>query len=528
MSGVGKGKGGVVIEHNLTDSVTAKFLIERVARFRLTHRWLSVAFLWLLLLSATLVVALWFSARPGLFFIVTLWAGALSSTLLPIRSQLWLFWVMLPFMGLLKRLVFLDGTAGIIEMYLVLATQDIVLGIILFKFILYISLSSRVDIDALDVAVGVFGLYSMLSALFLSSNVPFIARLATVESRIWPMVMYFLAANYLNRSRDLERLTRLTIAAAVVVALYGVFQFFGGFLPFEEAWYARATTSSNVAHIQHDIQEASVFRTFATMDSHGTYGIFLGLGLILAWARRGRLGAFLWLSVSFIITLGLILSFTRYTWIMPPIAGGFILLFRYRRIKPLLNLQGLRRGSRLLLIVVGSFLIFYLLLSNLYGTQLISGTHPYLRRSFGTSTLYARLQWRNYLSTQRISILGEGLASVGYMARKFGFESSDVQFHNIFVDMVESMGVIGLGLFLWLLYLLFRRARLSVQIQSDAQTHRSLAAVFGLILAMLTVGHFNGAVFYFGRALPHYFWGFCGVLTHYNKQGVFLPERRET
>ncbi|MBC8492606.1 MAG: hypothetical protein H8D43_02380, partial [Chloroflexi bacterium] len=289
----------------------------------------------------------------------------------------------------------------------------------------------------------------------MSSKVPFATRLAAVESYVWPMVMYYLAAYHLSRSRDVDALSRLITGSAVVVALYGIHQFFGGLLPFEEAWLARATTSISAFHVQFNIQAFGVFRTFATLDSSGTYGLFLGMGLILAWARHFRLGTLLWLGAPFLMAFGLILSFHRFTWIMPAIAAAFVLLFRYRRIKPLFNLQKLHRASLVLLAMIGSFVVFYAVVSNLAGTSLVTTANPYLRRALTTSTLYARVRWTSELS--KISLFGQGLASEGGIAGKFGGETMDVYLHNLFADILESMGIVGLGLFLWLLYLLFKR-----------------------------------------------------------------------
>lgn len=497
----------------------AIFLVHRLGNLTSFRRLLGLAGL----STAIVWVALhWLSPYPAVALILILWVGALGTVVLPVRLQLLLFWALLPFVGLLKRLVFLDESAGTTQMYLVLATQDIMLIVVLLKLFLK-ALHSRVSIRLLlvDIAVGLFGIYSLLSAVLFSSNVPLTARLAAVESWVWPMAMYYLGACYLNRSKDINTLSNLIIGSAVIVALYGMYQFFGGLLPFEEAWFARVTTSINVARLREEIYRAGVFRTFATMDSHGTYGLFLGMGLILAWVRRFRLGIFLWGLCSLIIALGLILSFTRYTWIMPPIAAGFIVLFQYRKIKPLFNLQKLRQGSLLLLAVVGAFFPFYVAMSNLYGMQLISSSNPYLVRAFGTGTLYARLQWMSLPSLRNIGLLGKGLAAVGYFARKFGFETTDVNFHNIFVDMLDAMGVAGLGLFLWLLYLLFKRIIANIEVQSDARKRRGVVGLFSLILAMVVVSHFNGAVFYYGRAVPYYFWGLCGILAHYERENLY-------
>lgn len=478
-----------------------------------------------ILLGGTAAVALFVGMfvlvagfQPTLAFIFLFWVGVLCTIFLSVEKQLLLLWVMLPFVDTFKRMVWLDADAGTMEMYLVLIAQDIIVAGILLKIALaFLKSDLKVRFRAVDGAVALFGLYSLSSAL-LTPGVPLIGRLATAGLWVWPISAYFLAARYLSGPRQVNQVTKLMVALAFIVALYGIHQFFGGFFPYETAWFERATNSANIAHLQYDAS-VGVFRTFGTMDSHSSYGIFLGIGLILAWAWRQRLGLPLWLGLSLIIAFGLALSFTRFTWAMPIFAAGFIFLFSYRKIRPLFDLKNWRRASWLLLGIVGAFFAFYLMMVGLYGRQLVPVSSPYLYRALGTGTLEARLQV-NSVSIGRLKsagLTGRGLAGSGFFARKFGFESKDVDYHNIFVDMLDSMGVLGLSIFLGLLYLLFKQSIKTIESQTRWQTRRVLVALFGLVLAMLTVGHFNGAVFYFGRALPYYFWAICGILAHYHE-----------
>lgn len=457
--------------------------------------------------------------RPAMLFISLLWFGALLTVVLPIRSQLIFFWLILPFVDLMKRIIYLDQNSSVVDTYLVLATQDIILLVVVLKiFVSALHSPLKIHWRTSDTALACFVIYSLFSALA-SAGTPLIARVATIGMYVWPMVMFYLAARYLSDATSLNKLFKLTITLAVIVALYGIWQFFIGVLPYEVAWIERAAdTSANVAHLLYDASRG-VFRTFGTLDSHSSYGIFLGIGLILTWADRYRLGWLLWAIVSLIQFVGLILSFTRFTWLMPILALGFIFLFSYSKIRPLFSLQRWRKASLLLMGIIASFFIFYALMSGLYGHNLVSSSNSYLLRAFGTGTLEARLQVNSLqVENARTFLLGKGLAKTGFFARKFDFESRDVNYHNIFVDMVDSMGLIGLGLFLWFLYSLLKQSLLNIKSLTDLRTRRLMISIIGLVLAMITVGHFNGAVFYFGRAIPAYFWAFCGIIAHYDKR----------
>jgi hypothetical protein len=470
------------------------------------------------------------SLHPSMALIFILWVGVLGTCALSERSLLLLFFAFLPFVNLLKRLVYLDATAGSTEMYMVLASQDLLLGVVVLKAIgTAVRQKVWLRFSSVDGAVCALGLYSMLSIVLFSRGAPWTAQLAALENLVCPMIMYFLAAYYLNRSRDLLSLSKVIIIVVLIVSLYGIQQFFIGLNSFEQAWFADTDTASKfVQQMQRDLKVYGIFRTFSTMDSHGCYGILLGIGLMLAWARRYRLGVPVWVAVSLIIAFGLILSLTRYTWIMPVMAAAFVFLFQFHKIRSFFTERNPRQISCIVMaVLIGSFFALTLILSSLYRAELVSLSNPYIRRAFETNTLYARLKWRDILSAQDISILGNGLANIKRFAEKFGFESGDISYHNIFIDMLDSQGVIGLTLFLLLLYLLFKRAVTAVQVtQTDALARRLLVALFALVVAMLWAGHFNDAVFYHGRVIPYFFWGFCGILAHFDSKNEIAEEEK--
>jgi hypothetical protein len=466
------------------------------------------------LIAAGSVIIYGLINRPAIVFVAILWGIAIATMIVPVRSQLLIFWALIPFADFLKRLVFLDPGAGTVEMYLVLGAQDILLLTVVVKFILVlIRKPLTLNMRKADFAVALFGLYAFVSALT-SPNAPIQSRIAAVGLRVWPVFFYFIAAHYLNNLSMVKLITKITVVLAFIVAMYGIQQFFVGLSPAEVAWMSREGSSQNVAHLQKD-QERGVFRTFGTMDSHTSYGIFLGMGLILIRAVRRWLGHFLWIILSIIVLVGLIISFTRLTWLMPLLAVGYILLFSIRKIRPLLDLKRLRRASLLLLVVIGSFAVFYGMMSFLYGRKLFSTSNPYLSRALTTGTLEARLRLDYLWGGGEVGLFGKGLANSSYFALRFNLETSDVNYHNIFIDMTEELGILGLLIFIWLLYEMFKNAIRNISLQTHPYSRGILVAYFGLILGMITIGHFNGAVFYFGHAMPFYFWGICGILTHY-------------
>ena len=472
----------------------------------------------LLALGVGWIAAYAVSPHPFMAIILVLWIGVLTAFVLSERSLLLLFFILLPFINLLKRLIFLDQTVGSTETYMVLAAQDLLLGGVVLKALMRaVQEKSWLRLSGVDGAVCAFGLYSMFSAVLFSTGAPWTARFATFESQVWPIVMYFMAARYLNRRRDLITLSNVIIIFTSFVAFYGIYHFIWGLNSFEQAWYGDIeTASSNVLHMERDLELYGIFRIFSTLDSHGAYGIFLGIGLIIAWARLFRLGTLAWLGASLLMVFGIIISFTRYTWVMLIVAGICILALQSKKLMSRINIRNIRQTTGVLLAgLIGSFFILTLILSSLYRTELVSPSNPYVHRAFETNTLYARIQWRDLLSARDTSMLGNGLATTGRFAGKFEFESKDINYHNIFIDMMDSLGLFGLTLFLWLLYLLFKRAFVIIRYLDDVLAQRLLVALFALVLAMLWVGHFNGAVFYHGRVIPYFFWGFCGILVHY-------------
>lgn len=481
-----------------------------------------------LLLSIGIIVTIFFllvQDQFAILFIALLWSCAIATSLLSIRMQLLILWAILPFIDLLKRVVYSDSNASTLHVYLILITVDLIIFSALVKdFLGLLQKPFRINLTKVDYSVLLFGTFSLFSAM-LVSNAPLIARLATTGMWVWPMVAYYLFAKYFNSKEHIRTLIKLTVILGIVVAIYGVKQFYFGFFPFELEWFLRAESSSNVSHLQAYYVKRGVFRTFGPMDSHSSYGIFLGIALISTWILRPFLRRNLWIIISILLTFGLFLSFTRFTYLMPAFSALFIIIFVYNRIRPVIDFRKLRRASWLLIGVVCSFFIFYIVMNLLYGNTFIpSFSNPYLQRVLGTGTLEARLSLDNFISTiSWQNPLGSGLANSSFFARKFEFSSADVNYHNIFLDMIGSMGLISVTIFLSFMYFLFRHSLAIINFESNTQARRVLYGLFSLILAMLIVGHFNGAVFYFGRAIPVYFWAICGILAHYKLENPSEP-----
>ena len=452
------------------------------------------------------------------FFIITiLWFSAFATFILPIRHQLIILWIILPFIDFIKRLAYYDFNTTNTQIYLILFATDVILFLVLFKDI-FGSLTKpiKINLTFLDIAVFLFFLISLFSSLVLS-KAPIIARLATSGMWVWPMVAYYLFGKYFN-TRDLVfPLIRLSVLIGLVVALYGIRQFFWGYLPFEEEWFLRASSSENVSSLQAYHIKRGVFRTFATMDSHSSYGIFLGITLIFSWII-GPVKRHLFSIISyFILIFGLILSFTRFTYLMPIIAAAFIVIFIFERIRPIIRFRKFRRVSWMLICIIFSFFIFYLIMNFLYNYDVVPAlSNPYLKRVFGTGTLSARLRIEDFYSAgSLLSLFGSGLANSSFFASKFSFSSSDVNFHNIFLDMIGSLGIIGILSFIAFMYFSIRHSLFLIYLEQDLKSRRLLIGLFSLVIGMLIIGHFNGAVFYFGRAIPVYFWAIVGILAHY-------------
>lgn len=493
--------------------------VTRIWRHGFRDLWLLLVFVGLASFVVYVSRVIAFGGDRFTIFALSILLVAATTIVLPIRIQLLLFWIWLPFIDFLKRLTFLDSEPRSAQ-YLMLIGPDILLVMIVLKLLLLVLHSPvRRRWSHIDLVLSLFAAYSLLSALT-SPGASLSARVASAGMRVWPMAVYYVAAIYMNRPAWVSRFLKVTFVLTLVVALYGIRQFFFGLLPFEEAWLVQSTGSRNAAHLKYDLEQG-VFRTFGTMDSHSSYGLFVGMGLVYAWVYRRRLGFILWFLVSLILTLGLLVSFTRFTWLMPPLAFGFIFLFSYRRITPLFSLMHLRRAALLLTGIVGSFLVFYLIMGGLYGQRLVRTSNPYLQRALGTGTLEARLQFTEALTSgYSFSLFGRGLASSGYFASKFGFKSEDINFHNIFIDIADSLGLIGLALFLIFLYLFIRRVILVVESEGDRYIRRILIANLALVLSMITVGHFNGITFYSGHVIPFFFWALCGILAHFSRDNT--------
>lgn len=440
--------------------------------------------------------------------------GIVTSVLLNVRVQVLLFLGLLPLTGLLKRLVFLDPRASIEAMYLVLGMPDLLLAIILTKvsyLIIKRILKPRWGKADLMVA-GFFGISSL--SVLLSRGVPAVAKLATWEMCVLPMFFYLVGATLLSEIGLAWKFRQLVTRLGIVVAIYGIQQFLLGFWPFEQRWLKSVSGSSAIFHIQYAMEKYGFFRVFSTMDSHTDYGIFVGMALVLFLGIRRRTTPLMTAMVSVILGFSLLLSFSRTMWLMPVTFGICCFALSGRMIKPLLDLRRLRQPILWILALVLSYFIVVVILANLYGKQLVQTSNPWLLRVLETGTLAARLRGMSLLSQGRVTLFGQGLATTGFIAQKFELQTQYVGTHNIFLEILELLGVVGVFCFILLLLFLLKRSFLLIDDSDNPWYKRYRIVLTALVVALVLVGHFSGPVFYWGKTLPYYFWGLCGMIGH--------------
>lgn len=483
-----------------------------------------------IILAITLTTVFLAINNPAIIILLTLTVFVGLIALQQVRFQVMGLLALLPFIDLFKRLVFIIPEQSQVYMYAPLIFTDILLVIILLRSLPQLFLRLRSGrLPKLDLFVLLFGTWAFFSSmLFTDSRVPLFNRLTIAEQQVFPILMYYVGAIWLSTSDMIKLWRSLLIPIAIIMAIYGIFQLLWGLPFYEQNWIAAGEigriTSAAVNHILYDLRVEGLFRAYSTTSDHVSFGTFMALALCFQLGLPFHKSKIFLLITVPLFFIGILVTFTRMVWILPILVWVVHRFFYLKRIKPILNLDKLRKPSIIILGLGGSYLIFVLVFSILFNLSIfrqIQG-NPYLKRSLNTASLEARLRSGQVLEKQRFSIAGEGLSSTGQALTRAGvFESSsnqkaeDVNFHNIFIDMLEEMGVIGVLLFLLVLFYFYKQSLSRIDHASNLTTQRICITIVAMISGLLIIAQIDRAIFFVGELWPYYFWGMTGAVANF-------------
>lgn len=280
--------------------------------------------------------------------------------------------------------------------------------------------------------------------------------------------------------------SRKHITAILGILLVGsVFQAIIGWLQFHMqhmvglTWlgeYIAPLGTPGVSNIE--TSAGNIIRAYGTMPHPNVLAAFLILGLVLGLyfvSRATTIGNKILLSLGvFVLTIGLFTTFSRIAWIAAAIA--FISFFIFNWIK--------KQRSTLIVIVVVS-LVSCATIAWLYSdsfqsrvgeTSSVSVVDRYFFNQMGLDLI------------ARYPILGVGVGNyVPALLDNYQLEPWQHQPpHNIFIFIAAELGIVGLGLFIWLLFMIIKNSW-AKNIVSDPL----LFTVYCLLITFLLMGQFD-------------------------------------
>ena len=248
----------------------------------------------LILVAVSSAVVLVRLEDPRLLWGLMLGLMALVLSVRHPRSAMLLVVSWLPMMGIVRRLF---DTLAFVEFDPLLAVAPgVAAGMVLFAFHRFrasIAHSLKVSRPTLFVTL------LTLACLVRTAN-PFAggiyASLAPGLFLLGPILWYFLGRAYLDE-RTVKRMLVATVVIGAVCGLYGIYQAFAGFLPFEEEWIARKVDRFQALHIGRFIRP---FSTFPNPEEWSRYMAIAGTVAVgfLASGRRPRLALALVAAIS--------------------------------------------------------------------------------------------------------------------------------------------------------------------------------------------------------------------------------------
>jgi len=276
------------------------------------------------------------------------------------------------------------------------------------------------------------------------------------------ILLYYLVVNNLKDSRQIKRIATLVVIVGTSLALYGLYNYFSGIekiYTLDKKYYLGMLTSTYVNH-NH-------------IGGYFELAIPLGIGLMLAnqylpgSRRRSKIlpAAFvsvLFIAATFIMITALVFTYSRGSWIGflgSMIVLGMIISFRFKIFRDWSRLKKWGVLAVIGLIIISALLLMPDKVKKRAGTmfKFQEGKVTFNVKSTGGRLIV----YENTLQMIKDRpILGTGLGTFIHAYPKYrnpGFRIFMNAVHNDYLQYAQEMGIFGLGSFVVLLVLFFKK-----------------------------------------------------------------------
>jgi len=331
-------------------------------------------------------------------------------------------------------------------------------------------------------------------------------------------ILYFIVVNNIKSKHQINRLLTSLLIISSLLGIYGIFQYQGIDFPF---W------KGNIARQQ-------VFGLFGNVNFFAEYLIVpLTLAISLFFSCRNRTHKILLLVGILAMGGSLILTFTRGSYLA--VGVSLILMFFLYLVS-----QGrsfIKKYKKIFIFILALFILVTFLFAlpnplNKSGTAISK-----IKERISISQFSQDFALRRRIATWKFTtmmikdhpLLGSGLGtfkynSLAYQAKFFPYGVAD-KAHNEYLQFWAELGIVGLGIFIWLIFNYFSYAIKLLKKTKDNYYQGIIIGLIGAVTAVLVDGLFG-----FPLHLPAtlvLFWLVLGLTMVVANNEVFMGGKAE-
>ena len=374
----------------------------------------------------------------------------------------------------------------------------IVLTTFFFYIIKVIRGKRTFKIELVDLAVLIFGILIIISSIFSAGG-----ALSVSEAIISTVLIsgYFLLVNLMRTEKWLKRCIIALVSSASIVALIGIYEFvFGGA---NNNWLDQSF---------HDIIKVRVVSLFENPNILAMFLVIIfPFVLALAFQAKAKNTKFLSKILVLIFVLCIIFTWSRGSW-LALIASCFIFA--------ILNSK---KSFRLFGLAFISIPILSIILPDTVWARFTS-----IINLSDTSTAYRIYTWKGTFN----AISATGPFGIGYGNSAFqtvyptysyaGIESAPHS-HNLILQILIGMGIIGVIVFFTAMFLNFQKCLEYIKSNNQDPSKIYVIAAISSAVAALTMGIFD--YIWYNQRIFYLFWIILAIGCAYVRVGNYEKER---
>lgn len=271
------------------------------------------------------------------------------------------------------------------------------------------------------------------------------------------VLSYFVVINTIENEKQFKFILYIFSIAAVITAFYGLYQYMFGDL-YSQAW------------LDKEMFEDIKMRVYSTFENPNVYGEYLILAIPiiagLLWTEKGIFKKLFWLGSLGVTMLALALTFSRGCWLGIILAIGLLAIMIDRRF--------------ILLGIVALLFLPFVLPESIINRFLSIGNMG------DSSTSYRVYIWMGTLAMLAdywFSGIGLGITSFNTIYPIYSYNNiSAPHSHNLYLQLVVEFGIVGLIIFLGMLYNFYKETIISICKKRNILTSSLIAGVSGFML----------------------------------------------